>query len=241
MINKTVVIGDVHGGLRALKQLLEQTNKNYKLNYIFLGDLVDGWSESAQTIEFLIQFSKKNRCIFIRGNHDEWCYQWLKTGEANSIWLQHGGESTVKSYEMIMDKSKHISFFEEMKDYFIDTENRLFIHAGFSSMHGPEKEIYKSNYSWDRTLWETAVALDSRIAYDSKQYPKRLKLFKEIYIGHTPTTELNSLEPINKANVWNIDTAAAFKGKLTMLDIDTKAFVQSDFVYQLYPKEKGRN
>ncbi len=241
MMKRTFVIGDIHGGLIALKQLLEKTDKDYKSNYIFLGDLVDGWSESAQTIEFLIEFSKKNQCVFIKGNHDEWCYQWLKTGKANSIWLRHGGESTVMSYETVVDKSEHLLFFEQMIDYFIDSENRLFIHAGFSSMHGPHKEKYKSNYSWDRTLWEVAVALDHRISLESGSYPKRLKLFKEIYIGHTPTTELNSLEPINKANVWNIDTAAAFKGKLTMLDIDTKTFMQSDFVYKLYPKEKGRN
>ena len=50
----------------------------------------------------------------------------------------------------------------------------FFIHAGYSSMHGPEKEMHSSNYRWDRTLWETAVALDTRIEKDSLQYPKRL-------------------------------------------------------------------
>ena len=27
-------------------------------------------------------------------------------------------------------------------------------------MHGPEKEHYSTNYSWDRTLWETALAVE---------------------------------------------------------------------------------
>ena len=30
--------------------------------------------------------------------------------------------------------------------------------------------------------------------------------------------------PMNKACVWNIDTGAAFKGKLTIMDIETKEF-----------------
>ena len=47
--------------------------------------------------------------------------------------------------------------------------------------------------------------------------------------------------PINAMNVWNVDTGAAFKGKITGMNIDTKAFFQSDVLPSLYPKEKGRN
>jgi serine/threonine protein phosphatase 1 len=43
------------------------------------------------------------------------------------------------------------------------------------------------------------------------------------------------------ANVWNVDTGAAFKGPLTIMDIDSKAFWQSENLDTLYPNEKGRN
>lgn len=128
-----------------------------------------------------------------------------------------------------------------MQNYVIDDKNRLFIHAGFSSMHGPEKEHYASNFNWDRTLWETAVAIHGKVQKDEKSYPKRLKLFSEIYIGHTPTQGWDVDHPWNRANVWNIDTGAAFKGKLSVLDIDSKEFWQSDVVMDMYPDEKGRN
>lgn len=42
-------------------------------------------------------------------------------------------------------------------------------------------------------------------------------------------------------NVWNLDTGAAFRGKLSCMDIKTKKVWQSDEVYTLYPTEKGRN
>ena len=128
-----------------------------------------------------------------------------------------------------------------MIDYLIDDKNRLFIHAGFASMHGPEKEPHKGNFTWDRTLWETALAMDPKIAHDSYLYPKRLKRFKEIYIGHTPTLHIDRYEPANAVNVWNVDTGAAFNGKLSMLDADTKQFWQSDTIATLYPGETGRN
>jgi serine/threonine protein phosphatase 1 len=46
---------------------------------------------------------------------------------------------------------------------------------------------------------------------------------------------------MNAINVWNVDTGAAFKGKITALNINTKAYFQSDELPMLYPNEKGRN
>ncbi|MCD6068603.1 MAG: pphA2 [Bacteroidetes bacterium] len=243
MKTRTLVIGDIHGGLRGLQQVLERAGLQPTDRLIFLGDYVDGWSESAGVIAFLIGLQETNTCIFIRGNHDTWCETWLERNYADPTWLFHGGKPTVASYGEYEEQKwkRHLNFFESMRDYYTDDMNRLFIHAGFSSMHGPGKEIYASNYSWDRTLWEAAVAMDKTLAKGSPLYPKRLKLFDEIYIGHTPTTDLGCGTPMNCANVWNVDTGAAFKGKLTVLDIDTKEYWQSDPLKDLYPDEKGRN
>jgi serine/threonine protein phosphatase 1 len=93
----------------------------------------------------------------------------------------------------------------------------------------------------DRSLWEMLLAMDPRVKKGSMFYPKRIQHYKEIYIGHTPTTNYNEPAPINIANVWNIDTGAAFKGKVTGINIDSKAFFQSDNLPDLYPNEKGRN
>ncbi|MCD0470096.1 metallophosphoesterase family protein [Flavobacterium sp. JAS] len=242
-MKRTLVIGDIHGGLKALIQLLDRVEINEDNRLVFLGDYVDGWSESRQVIDFLIELSQKQECIFIRGNHDVWCHEWLKNDDINDIWFLHGGKSTIESYHDIdlLQKEKHLQFFENMQDYFVDEDNNLFIHAGFSSMHGPEKEHYASNFSWDRTLWEMALTMDKRIQKDSLSYPKRLLLFNEIYIGHTPTLHYNVEIPMQGCNVWNIDTGAGFYGKLTCIDVETKEFWQSEAVQSFYPNEKGRN
>lgn len=242
-MSRTLVIGDIHGGLKALIQVLERAGISADDSLIFLGDYVDGWSESAQTIHCLIELSQQQPCIFIKGNHDLWCEDWLRTGNADEAWLFSGGQQTINSYNSFDDTQKkiHLNFFERMKMYHVDEQNRLFIHAGFTSMHGPEKEHYSTNYTWDRTLWEMALTMDTRIQKDSLLYPKRLKLFHEIFIGHTPTLHYNITTPMQGCNVWNIDTGAAFTGPLTAMDIDTKKFWQSDAVQGLYKGEKGRN
>jgi serine/threonine protein phosphatase 1 len=242
-MKKTFVVGDIHGGLKALQQLLDGITITKNDTLIFLGDYVDGWSDSANTVDFLINLKKEFSCIFIKGNHDVWCEDWLRTGKADSTWVFHGGQSTINSYENWSAEKRlaHLQFFESMKFYFVDEQNRLFIHAGFTSMHGPEKEFYKTNYNWDRTLWEMALTMDNRIQKDSKIYPKRLLLFKEIFIGHTPTLYYDVEIPMQACNVWNIDTGAAFKGKLSILNVNTKEFWQSEIVQHFYPNELGRN
>ena len=240
---RTIAIGDIHGGLKALIQLLNKLEIKDDDALIFMGDYVDGWSESAQVIQFLIDLSEKITCTFIKGNHDVWCENWLREDDVNPTWYIHGGKETMESYAGFSseEKKKHLLFFENLKMYHLDDKNRLFLHAGFTSMHGVEREVYKETLYFDRTLWEMALALDKNIFKDSSLYPKRLKHYHEIYIGHTPTTNFNVDKPMQAANVWNIDTGAAFKGKIAGMDIDTKVFLQSDAVYTLYPDEKGRN
>jgi serine/threonine protein phosphatase 1 len=243
-MKRQIVIGDIHGALKALKQLLQKIKIQKDDQLIFLGDYVDGWPESAAVIEYLISLDTQHDCIFLKGNHDIWCEWWLAGQVPDEDWLIHGGKPTIASYaDYSTDKKKaHLGFFNRMKNYYIDTAvNNLFIHAGFSSMHGPEKEHYQSNCSWDRTLWEVALAVDKHLKKEASQYPKRLLLYSEIYIGHTPTTNYDVDVPMQACNVWNIDTGAAFRGKLSAIEVKTKKIWQSDTVQKLYPNDKGRN
>lgn len=157
--------------------------------------------------------------------------------------MAQGGESSIKSYEKLSEEeqNKHLQFFENLVNFHIDSKNRLFVHAGFTNQHGPQHEHYPNLVYWDRTLWEMACAMDTSIPEENDTYPKRLKLFTEIYIGHTPVTRVGFDKPANFANVWNVDTGAAFKGKISMLDVDTKEIWQSEPVYKWYPDENGRN
>ncbi|WP_203294904.1 metallophosphoesterase [Luteirhabdus pelagi] len=240
---RTLVIGDIHGGLRGLKQVFEKMNLNDDDRFIFVGDYVDGWSENAETVSYLIEFSETYECIFIRGNHDELVYKYLKHGDNNPVWLQHGGELTRESYDRLSseEKERHIRWYENLMNYYIDEDNRLYLHAGFTNQHGPQNEYYPNMVYWDRTLWEMVCALNPDIAKDDDKYPKRLLLFNEVFIGHTPVTRIGHEKPANFANVWNVDTGAAFKGAVSVMDVETKEVWQSDPVHTLYPDENGRN
>ncbi|MEP2936414.1 MAG: metallophosphoesterase family protein [Gilvibacter sp.] len=237
------VVGDIHGGLLGLKNVLDKVPFTKDDQFIFLGDYVDGWSDAAATIDFLIAFAKRQPCIFLKGNHDELLQKYLENNDANPMWLASGGATTMQNYtsKSAKDKQEHLAFLHGLQNYYIDQDNKLYVHAGFTNQHGPAHEYYPNLVYWDRTLWEMVCAMDSAIQKGSLNYPKRLALFEEIYIGHTPTTKLNSTLPLQRANVWNIDTGAAFKGPLTVMNTESKAYWQSEPLYSLYPDESGRN
>jgi serine/threonine protein phosphatase 1 len=240
---RTLVVGDIHGGLRALHQIMERANVTPKDTLIFLGDFVDGWSQAPQVIDYLIALKKTHICIFILGNHDQLLLKWLDESIDNPMWYKHGGEATVLAYSSTDNDTiqKHIKFLKSLENYYLDNQNRLFIHAGFTNMHGVSSEFFPELFYWDRTLWETAVAVDKKMEKGDLLYPKRLTLYKEIFIGHTSVTRIDQTVPVQMANVWNVDTGAAFKGPLTIMDVDTKEYWQSEPLQNLYPTEKGRN
>jgi serine/threonine protein phosphatase 1 len=58
--------------------------------------------------------------------------------------------------------------------------------------------------------------------------------FREIFIGHTSTTYWDTDKPMNAGNIWNVDTGAGNRGRLTIMEVSTKTYWQSDLVEDLY-------
>ena len=264
---RTLVFGDAHGGFKAFLQVLERCNFNNKIDKLIgLGDVADGWGQTAELVEYLIQLQKEsnNRHIFLRGNHDVWCQEWLNTGERKSIWVVQGGQATIDSYIRtgLVTNAEHKNFFNELHNYYVDEENRGFVHGGFISKNGLGHDAYQSDYYWDRDLWGLALLQHGKkldnMSVEANAKLRRFEKHKEIYIGHTTTgnwlvkphlpeyqfeeqpKEGRIVVPMNRCNVWNMDTGGGFEGRLTIMDIDTKEFWQSDDMKSLYPNERGR-
>lgn len=240
---KTFVIGDIHGAYKGLVQVLERANVSADDHLIFLGDYCDGWSQTPEVLHFLWNLQKTHRITFLKGNHDHLAWQFLTQQPMDTQkWLLHGGSATQKAYQTIDENTKqhHAEFINQMKLYYIDTENRLFIHAGFTHQRGVANELCSETFFWDRTLWELALAMPKNAHSSELFFPKRLQVYSEIFIGHTPTLRFGSEKPMNAHSVWNIDTGAAFGGSITLMDIHSKEIWQSDPIRILYPNEKGR-
>lgn len=254
---KTFVCGDIHGAHKALKQCLERSGFDYENDLLIqLGDIADGWSEVYETVEELL---KIKNLIKLRGNHDDWFIDFIEMGTHPAKWSQ-GGLGTLKSYIKFTDKIirptmsglvtslmfedlplTHVNFFLEQKLYYIDDKNRFFVHAGFNRDILVQEEKDSSIFYWDRKFWNTALSFEATFRNHNPQ-PKMNTAndFEEVFIGHTTTRKWNKDIPMKAGLVWNLDTGCGFDGKLTIMDIDTKEYWQSDNVKELYPNEQGR-
>ena len=225
---RTLVIGDIHGALKALIQVLYRADFDYKNDrLIVLGDVADGWPEVMESFEHLINNVKN--LVYVYGNHDSWLKHWLKEGKTPNVWTMQGGMATINSYEGVKEeiKKKHLKFLQGVKCYFIDEKNRVYVHGGIDTKKHPA-DTDKMYLLWDRRLW------------DSRNSLEKLPLFREVYVGHTSIYRF-SHKPLNYANVWFMDTGGGWEGVLSLIDVDTKEVWQSDVVSELYLGELGRN
>ncbi|WP_316834996.1 metallophosphoesterase [Pedobacter nutrimenti] len=242
---RIMVMGDLHGAYKALEQCLERSGFDYENDVLIqLGDIADGYSDVYECVEELL---KIKHLIAIKGNHDEWLREFIETDFHPYFWT-YGGKGTLISYlDHAGKKDKyfatgsgyktaleakdipqtHKQFFKNQKLFHIDDKNRCFVHAGFNRILAFQGQA-QSMYYWDRTLW--ADALDYSITPERKKEFKIVTKFKEIYIGHTSTTG----KPKKVFNIINLDTGAGHSGKLTIMDVDTKGFWQSDPLPELY-------
>lgn len=216
---------DTHGCVIKLKDVLAKANFDYQNDtLIHLGDCVDRGPDSKGVIDLLLSI---NNLIAIRGNHDDWLLNYIKYGIHGSQWTQ-GADLTLRSYIDEIDNTiripeKHKAFFKNQVNYYVDNQNRLFVHAGFN----PETLIeHQDNYMlfWDRDLVHRAkTCLLDRLP--------DVNDFKRIFIGHTPTQTLTQKDvPMYAVQVVDLDTAVAYGGKITLIDITDD---KNHIIYQI--------
>jgi len=223
------VIGDIHARIDALLECLEYSKFDKEVDtLIVLGDVVDGGYHSKECVDELLTI--KN-LITIKGNHDDFFIKHMNEGWSENLWLHQGGVNTIESYggkaylkgaiyepgnvyKEVVVPVTHQEFFNNMVMYHIHNGD-LFIHGGFISNLGLEKTPDKDKM-WDRTLIDYA-----------REGP--IPNFNRVFVGHTTTqTYGNATIPLKFNNLWMMDTGAGWSGKLTILNVDTEEYWQSD-------------
>ena len=196
---------------------------------ISLGDITDYNPENVRLIDRLMDIPN---FISVRGNHDTMVLDYLRTGFPSSVWHYNGGIQTRSELDQLSREKRaaYLEFFENQLRYFIDEENRLYVHAGFdhtAQIDGQSDEILY----WGRKLWMAA----KRSEMFGEEFPENE--FKEVFIGHTQTAKSwPDCLPKHFGNIWNLDQGAKEIGRLTIMDVATKEFWQSDPTKELYPE-----
>lgn len=226
---RTLVLGDVHGGHRALLQCFERCDFDHQADrLIFLGDATDGWSGSPPVLEELLQV---DNLVYVLGNHDVWLMDWMEAGWEPYMWISQGGQTTIDAYkqpEWCARRGAHLELLHSGVLHFVDNANRLFVHGGVDRRIAIDRQLKSYQIRDRRIFYSTDGVMD----------------FREVFIGHTPTTNVNdTCRPLNFGgldNVWRMDTGAGWNGRLSIMEVESRKYWQSDIVSELYPGEEGR-
>lgn len=92
-------VGDVHGRLDCLSQLLAVRNRHFPhARLVFLGDLIDRGPDSAGVLA-KVREETAGGAVCLMGNHEAMMISALEDPAAQSAsWLRHGGFETMASF-----------------------------------------------------------------------------------------------------------------------------------------------
>lgn len=220
-------IGDIHGRLDLLKQLMEMIDAEAKpagitVKKIFLGDYIDRGIQSKQVLDYLLQYldaaPNHEKPHFLLGNHEQVMREVITRSDIKLLqdWMRFGGRETLMSYGI--------------RPAILPTE------ASFAGMLGnllekvpPSHTTYLNSmqlcvsygdYFFCHAGARYGVALDAQTEQDlvwiRRDFLANTKKFEKIIVhGHTISEEAELLP-----HRINVDTGAYATGCLTAIALE---------------------
>ena len=203
-MNKTYVIGDIHGCSQALADLLKIMEPIHQDDtIIFIGDYIDRGPDSKGVVDIILNLRKKHgKTITLMGNHEFMFVNALKDIGVTDF-LAMGGDATLNSYGIALDTlqdihtkipREHLIFFQDLLPYWED-QNNIYVHAGL------QPGVHLTQQSMDWLLWAREDFINLTYNFG-----------KKVIFGHTPFDK-----PKTDDNKIGIDTGAVYGGHLNII------------------------
>lgn len=218
------VIGDVHGCLFTLRELVKKIQNLYPSVPLYcVGDLIDRGNYSFEVLEYI----KDEGIKFTPGNHDYMFYYFIKKPATNmgASWIYNGFEKTISSYDNRFDKiAGHLDIITQAP-LFYNLPECFISHAGiseyFGSILGPEplKDIEKLDEEMRKSITSEHGILWTR--------DELLNLGKLQIVGHTRKQDVTYQQ---NNNVAYIDTSVYTANKLSAVIVEEGEIIAKHYV-----------
>lgn len=226
-MTRYIIIGDIHGCLAELKELVQKVEWNPTSDRLILaGDLVDRGPNSSE----VVKWARENKVEVVRGNHDDRYVQFdnkikqAKTGKQPK-WLKNYPDRMAIYKEMSPEDIaflRHAPTIIKLKEL-----KTIVVHAGL--MPGVDIDEQEDNtkmhirFLYDNGNCYSKAPLDAQNGYiqprSSFFWAEKYQGSWDVVYGHHvwDKTEIKIHENEVGARCWGIDTGCCFKGKLTAL------------------------
>lgn len=232
---RRLIIGDIHGQYDKMISALKKAEYTRDDILYSVGDFCDRGNQNYEVIKWMMDHDVKA----VIGNHDVWLQNYLWDDTPDDNWIFNGGFTTYQEFENLPEDDRiEIHDWLQSLPYLINEDKFMIFHGGITSNIELEDDLEfylrkrppydmsvfmtGRNPLWDRKYYTSAKDPKS----DTSIPPNELLYNKKLFVGHTPCGD----EPFisKEYNLINLDTGAAYDGPVTVMDIDTLEYWQSD-------------
>lgn len=127
-------IGDIHGGAKTFRALLDKINLRLEDRLYLLGDYIDRGPDSRGVLDIILQLMDAGFEVRpVRGNHEDMLLQAISCeDDLSKIWMDDWGTKTLKSFGVTSPEdlpTRYLTLLDQMP-YTWSDENYVFVHAG---------------------------------------------------------------------------------------------------------------
>lgn len=217
------VMSDIHGCYEKYIKMLDKIGFSKDDELYILGDVVD---RGQNGMKVLIDISKRNNIILLRGNHDEQARMLLSNVymleeencpkeliEMFGLWLSDGGETTLSEF-LKLEESDKVTVLETLNSSLISKEISVNGNEFLLAHTVPEVDFICDYEEWDMQEYLWGEPDYEEVYFDDKY----------VVTGHTPTGYID----VNyKGKIWKgnnhiaIDCGAVYGNELGCICLDT--------------------
>lgn len=247
------IVGDIHGSYDRLMTALELCKFSDSDILYCTGDIGDRGPNVKECIEFLMSLGSRFKSVI--GNHDVWAYQYLSdtiSRVSSDTWEYNGGQRTMSVLYNIDNKEEVTEWYGSFP-YIIEEDDFRLVHtltytkrlerskiplSEITMRNIDDSDIIDNFFGYDIGLFNRYILYRSKYFDEKSPSPQLAKEEcsllddKLTVIGHTPLT--GGVLYDKEMNVCDIDTGGfctykqhKYEGRITVLNIDTKDFVDS--------------
>lgn len=196
---RTIFIGDVHGCIGELQEMIGRISPGKNDRIIMLGDLINRGPDPAAVVEFVY----KNGYECLMGNHED---EYLQELETESKYQELYEQIGPQMHEWI-----------RKRPLFIEEDKFLAVHAGLQPERHPSRT--ERRYLLNIRTWD-GKGEDIKNP-DNPPWYEYYRDDKPVFYGHWARAGLNLRE-----NTFGLDSGCVYGKQLSAYVLETKELIQ---------------